>query len=294
MRRIASFTSSNRRFGPAVTVLGPPQTPDNGRGEAQESKFDFDGTNGWRKIFHSLLEGILRDGEDLAVTISYELVRKTFHKFGHLLDAVTTPRLVVCDIDEDDIVLVSRLDGKPEDKQAEAQKKSSNIKTELDDSPSDPNGETPENLDEDDVPIKVTGLRDWSNCIFGDPLFATVFSCATPEFQRGFGHSVETTTTHVKSEDDNIIEDPDNAATRLLLYECYHATVSVVRQFYRPDADSSEREIAARRRLVVALAKLEHVDVAEPSGKRPRRLSREEWPVKRPRGDMPTPKEKPK
>jgi hypothetical protein len=280
-------------------VLGSPCAAEDARGKAPDSRLDFDGKDGWRNTFHLLLEGILRDGEDLAVTMSYEKVRTIFHKFSHLLDAVKIPRLVVCDIDEDDIVLVSRLErtaeGQQQQQEEEAQRRSPKIKQESDNSSVGTVGGAQENLDGDSTAVKITGLRDWSSCIFGDPLFATVFSSATPEFERGFRQS------QAKNEDDDqaqknidVIEDPDNATTRILLYECYHSTVSIVRQFYRPDENSSEREITARRRLVTALGKLDDVDVRESTSKRPRRLSRGEWPVKRPRGDTPAPKEEPK
>ncbi|TGJ80235.1 hypothetical protein E0Z10_g8512 [Xylaria hypoxylon] len=316
IRRIANVTSPNGRFGQAAAVLEQPQDPENELGAARETKLDFDGEDGWRKTFHLLLEGILRDGEDRAVTMSYQLVRTRFHKFSHLLDAVTTPRLVVCNADEDDVVLVSRSERKQEEEEAEGGRKA---KIESDD---DSFGGSRE---EDDVAaIEIMGLQDWSNCIFGDPLFTTVFSHTTPEFERGFrfrqpheshkvkkpreshtikkedhggsGHDADDedeSEEEKKEEEDeeqqyaDIVEDPDNAPTRVLLYECYHATVAIVKQFYRPDADSSEREIAARRRLVAALAKLEHVDADGPAGKRPRRPSRGDWPVKRPRGDTP-------
>ncbi|KAI1164982.1 hypothetical protein F5B18DRAFT_650169 [Nemania serpens] len=320
VRHLANVTSPNGRFGLPVTVFRQSQPPENTQRAAREGKPDSDGANSWKKTFHILLEAILRDGEDQAVTISYELLRTTFNKFGHLLDAVTTSRLVVCDADEDDIVLVSRPERTPkkeEQQESEALKTTVNIKIEPDDSPADMSAEFKEYLDEDDVAsIKLTGLRDWSGCIFGDPLFATVFSHTTPEFDRGFRQSDETPRVIKKEKQDSsddedrkkqkqklkqrpgqqqqhgpdiIIDDPDNAATRILLYECYHATVSIVKQFYRPDADSSDRELAARRRLVAALTKLDQVSggVGESAGKRSRRRSRDDWPAKRPRGDTP-------
>lgn len=323
IRHIANVTSPNGRFGLPVTVFRQSQAPENTQREARECKLDSDGANSWRRTFHILLEAILRDGEDQAVTISYELLRTIFEKYGHLLDAVTTSRLVVCDAGEDDIVLVSRSERMPkkeEQQESEAHKTTVKIKTEPDDSPTNLSAEFNEYLDEDDVAsIKLTGLRDWSGCIFGDPLFATVFSHTTPEFDRGFRQSDETPRVAKKEREDSsdeedrkkqkqklkqrpeqqrqrqqspdIIDDPDNAATRILLYECYHATVSIVKQFYRPDADSSERELAGRRRLVAALSKLDQVGdsvgVGESAGKRPRRRSRDDWPAKRPRGDTP-------
>ncbi|KAI0798324.1 hypothetical protein GGR55DRAFT_693297 [Xylaria sp. FL0064] len=312
IRRIANVTSPNGRFGQAALVLKQSQAPEDSQAAARETKPDFDGADGWKKTFHLLLEGILRDGEDRAVTMSYELVRTIFHKFGHLLDAITTPRLVVCDADDDDIVLVSRSEKarlKREHQDPDPPESGPTIKIEPCDSPSG----FDQNMDEDETTtLEIRGLQDWSNCIFGDPLFATVFSHPTPEFERGFhqlheagkikstgkpnkvkkeedddSSGADQDKEEVQQDIDDIIEDPDNAPTRILLYECYHATVAIVRQFYRPDANSSEREIAARRRLVAALAKLEHVDASEPAGKRPRRPSRDDWPVKRPRGDTP-------
>ena len=108
IRRIANVKSPNGRFGQAATVLEDVLASEEKQGAPQETKLDFDGADGWRRTFHLLLEGILRDGEDRAVTMSYELVRTTFRKFAHLLDAITVPRLVVCDADEDDVVLVAR------------------------------------------------------------------------------------------------------------------------------------------------------------------------------------------
>lgn len=183
MRRIANVASPNGRFGPPVTVLGQPPTLEKTQRTTRDTKLDFDGADSWRTTFHLLLEGILRDGEDLAVTMSYELVRATFHKFGHLLDAVTTPRLVVYDLDEDDVVLVSRpkkTTKQRKQEETESPKLSPKVKIEYDSSGEDLVDEGSSST------IRVTGLRDWSNCIFGDPLFATVFSHPSPEFEHGF------------------------------------------------------------------------------------------------------------
>ncbi|KAI0517708.1 hypothetical protein F5B22DRAFT_635614 [Xylaria bambusicola] len=315
IRCIANVKSPNGRFGQVATVLEQPHVSDESKRVLQETKLDFDGADGWRKTFHLLLEGILRDAEDRAVTMSYELVRTTFRKFAHLLDAITTPRLVVIDGDEDEVVLVEepeKVKTNQEEDKLETLKESARIKVEPEDSDAESQQQHNTRV------LEITGLQDWSNCIFGDPLFATVFSHTTPEFEHGFRqinrdkdsdelHDIkeedhatssdeEEGSKEVKKEEEkkkqqdvdvDIIEDPENASTRILLYECYHATVAIVKQFYRPDADSSEREIAARRRLVAALAKLEHVDASESAGKRPRRPSDGDWPVKRPRGDTP-------
>ncbi|KAI2634499.1 hypothetical protein GGS21DRAFT_539336 [Xylaria nigripes] len=290
IRHIANITSPNGRFGIPVTVLGQPRVPGATSEAARELELDFDGAGSWRKTFHLLLEGILRDGEDLAVTMSYELVRTTFHKYSHLLDAITTPRLVVCDAAEDDNVLVLRTPKGQEEHVCGRQDWNLAANAKLNNPSTDACVEDPD--EKGKATIQITGLRDWSNCIFGDPLFATIFSHTTPEFELGFQQPCES--ADITKDDDgksqripDIIEDPENAPTRILLYECYHATVSIVRQFYRPDADSSRRELVARRRLVAALAKLEDVGAGKNASKRPGHAGRE-GPVKRSRGDTPT------
>ncbi|KAI0198647.1 hypothetical protein F4808DRAFT_435298, partial [Astrocystis sublimbata] len=255
MRRIANVTSPTGKFGQPCAVLRLPGTPEDPQRAAGDSKPSCTGVDSWREAFHLLLEGALRDGEDLAVTMSYEKVRTTFHKFSHLLDAVTTPRLVVCSIDDDEVVLVTRSKETPlkrEQGASKSQKRSPNIKSEPDDS----SGEAvTDGKPSSSSSIKVTGLRDWSNCIFGDPLFAPVFSYTTPEFGKGFGWRRKDELDTVKqegnedeyvgsssssddgsddgSDDDDreetqeeeeegitIVEDPDNAPIRILLYEC--------------------------------------------------------------------------
>jgi hypothetical protein len=127
-------------------------------------------------------------------------------------------------------------------------------------------------------PIEVTGLRQWSNCVFGDPLLATIFSKRprpTDDFWRGFDKPLPGETTA------SIIEDRDNAHIRMLLYECYHAVVTLVGEYYRPQTDSSRRELAARKHLGNVLARLEELD--DRGQQRRRRMSGEMSPAKRPR-----------
>ncbi len=379
VRRLSEFTSPGGTFGPAVAVIGPRRPATQRRHETPRTAVAVSGsvsggggggggTATWANAFHSMLESILRDGEDMAVTISYEKIRSHSSRLAHLLDAVTVARLVVLDAGDDRNVLVSpttsttttttttttgeqneaRRDqhhrqkqhglngagggggsapvhsswtrggggGGPEkkkNKQAfpaprEGTRRTSGMAPPPASSSSLPSATSnPPNL-------AVTGLWDWSNTVFGDPLFATVFSRGTsPEFLRGFrrpprradddsdsddesndesddedeaGDTDGDTDGDADADDDPIIEDRANAPVRLLLYECYHATVCVVRQFYRPDTDSGARELAARRRLAAALARLGDVEDRDDhhhnhdhdagtaaAGKRPRRAS---------------------
>lgn len=128
--------------------------------------------------------------------------------------------------------------------------------------------------------IRVTGLRDGSNCIFGDPLLATVFSRDRPsrEFLRGFSGRPFSLRPrrmdHDPTDEDSsynfamrinrdvygdTIEAPEEAHIRLLLHQCYHAAVAVVKEFYRPHNDSTSRELAARKRLNIVLARLAEI-----------------------------------
>ncbi|XDG04862.1 hypothetical protein ABKA04_004477 [Annulohypoxylon sp. FPYF3050] len=285
VRRLSTFTSPNGIFGPAIAVIGSQLQPTDPRG-VQLASFAIRGARTWRQAFHALLEGVLRDAEDMAVTFSYEPIRGYFNRLGYLLDGVTTARLVILDASDESNILVSR-STKSAEKGDESTHDSNRPETESTSQkpPIDRSGEESKGgeLPETQQPtIAIAGFRDWSNCIFGDPLFAEVFSRdPSSEFLRGF---------NFQHNGSDLVEDRESAQARLLLYECYHATVGVVKQFYRPGPNSSDREIAARRRLVAALKRLQEVD-EEVSGKRARRPSAnvEVWPVKKPRGDRDSP-----
>jgi hypothetical protein len=60
----------------------------------------------------------------------------------------------------------------------------------------------------------------------------------------------------------------------LLLYRCYRAIVNIVTEYYRPQPDSSRRELEGRRKLTNVLAELEKVDMEQSDFvKRPRSAS---------------------
>ncbi|RYP28160.1 hypothetical protein DL766_006056 [Monosporascus sp. MC13-8B] len=321
IRGLAEVTSANETFGPAIAVMAPItaslQPP---------ALRAAPGSRSWASAFHSLLEAILRDGEDMAVTISYNAIRSYFDRFSHILDAVTVPRLVVPDASDDTNLLVSRA---PEHTKENPYIRSEHVRSSEESTTTPPstgdhdleeNEEQPTASDKQTTPeraassrkpssIVVTGIWDWGSAVYGDPLFATAFNQeASSEFLRGFRLSPRADTSpppckaskRSRDEDnrqeedsdefdgDDIIEDRDNASIRLLLYECYHATVGVVTQFYRPGPDSNTKELAARRRLAAALVALNEVGETA-VGKRPTRISGETWPpwppMKRRKGD---------
>ena len=256
-----------------------------------------EGTETWSGAFHLMLEGILRDGEDMAVMVNYSAIRRNFKRFRHLLDLVTVPRLVVIDGGDESNVLVSSLPP-PSPKY-----------TAIADNDTGKNEETKGKEDGDGAMV-FAGIRDWSACVFGDPLLATVFNDTTisPSFLEGFNHSTKVTTaTEITTAepssssppslssqptplalDKAMIDDVETAPIRQLLYQVYHASVNVIKEFYRPRGgnESSRRELEARKKLTEALARLELVpeqDIQSLSKRsyRASRLSGEMSPAKR-------------
>jgi len=305
LRRLSKIRSTSGRFGPALGVLGRMQTPDKriGNGKICEAR----GSSTWVTAFASLLEGVLRDGEDMHITLPYSTIRQQFWKLEHLLEAITIPALVVVGAADDESTLVirrpksTRAKSKesPEESNGEEQRgeqikgieKKNNeedkvIKGEKEDE--EDKGEEVRKLraktpvisfGDDGEDILVTGFRDWSNCVFGDPLLAKAFHKDPSEsFWKGFKSALEDEPDHSEA-----IQDEKNAKTRMLLYECYHTITRVVREFYRPSKGSSKRELEARKALNIILEKLN--SVAEPSSARRRRPSGEVSPAKRYKAD---------
>ncbi|KAK4159648.1 hypothetical protein QBC43DRAFT_221598 [Cladorrhinum sp. PSN259] len=282
-RQLARLSSPTGRFGPVAATIPANYYSAGGSGSAPSSPsfqrqqqqhlgavgglFGTVGAATWQVAFHSMLESSLRDGEDMAVVLSYPTIRRHFRRLGYLLDEVTTPRLVVVDAGDENNILV----------------------------------EEQEETEEGQKGWQLVGLRDWSSCVFGDPLLGAVFSDPelapqqppSSEFLRGFNQDNHTTTTQSSSAEPTmvyplnlnrtVIEDVDTAWVRLLLYQVYHAVTRIVAEFYRPRADSGARELDARRRLNVILAKLAEVPDDVKSSKRVKhpRPSGEMSPAKR-------------
>ncbi|RYP30074.1 hypothetical protein DL767_006425 [Monosporascus sp. MG133] len=309
IRGLAEVTSPNGMFGPAVAVIAP-----NTASLRPPALRAAPGSRSWAKAFHSLLEAILRDGEDVAVTMSYNAIRTYFDRYSDILDAVKIPRLVVPDASDDTNILVSRTPAHTKENpysrseqvhsSEESTTPSSTGDHDLAENEEQPTASDKQTTSNDAASarnpsnIAVTGIWDWGNAVYGDPLFATAFNQeASSEFLRGFrlspraDRSPRSRKTSKRSRDEDnrqeddsdqddendIIEDRDNAPIRLLLYECYHAIVGIVTQFYQPGPDSNTKELAARRRLAAALVALNEVGEAA-VGKRPRRVSGDTWP----------------
>lgn len=147
-RRLASLTSPSGLFGPVSKVLPDPFT-------AASSSAAKKGSTTWSEAFHALLEGILRDGEDMSVLLPYEVIRAYYQQHSWCLDAVNVPRLVVLDAGSETNVMIERgsADGKS----------------------------TPSRYP------RLRGLRSWSQGVFGDPLISSCFEDASEGFWQGWG-----------------------------------------------------------------------------------------------------------
>ncbi|SPQ25867.1 73bc9b13-4abe-4877-aa11-0b7b5ded7c73 [Thermothielavioides terrestris] len=328
-RSLAHLTSPTGRFGPLAAVLGtatttgrPPEETTAGAAPAKTSpKLMLQGglsaTGGagtWSVAFHSMLESALRDGEDMAVVMAYSTIRRQFRRVGYLLEEVTVGRLVVVEGGERANILVSeeRAGGDAAEEQEpqgdserqEGRAGKGGAKDEREDGKSgkDPHikdgreSEEPQKEADTQPRLRLCGLRDWSSCVFGDPLLATVFSGAQQQHEPGRPSSSSSrrqrpraaAAAHARPPpfffplDKSVVEDNNGTAwVRLLLYQAYHAVVRIVSEFYRPRQDSSARELEARRTLNEVLARLAEVPDDAARRKHPRPSGGEMSPAKR-------------
>lgn len=300
-RGFSTIISPTGQFGPAGSILASPSTTqrrkDGTISRASTPGKTTEGCRTWSETFHLMLEDILRDAEDMAITVPYPAIRKHFLRLSYVLDEITEPRLVFIDGTEDSNVLVAleeedESEDEDEDGSEEEDSESDSSDESTDDKNKDgrrksPPTETirggqgaPSPKHAIKKPITITGLRDWSNAIFGDPLIAPVFSNnPSRDFLTGY-HSTDTTASYLPTPPHiRTHEDITPAEIRILLYQAYHATVAIVTEFYRPRIDSTTRELAARRRLNEILKRLGEVD--DPKGSRHRRPSGEMSPAKK-------------
>lgn len=215
VRNLAKLTSPSGTFGTVNRVLSDPHST------VVSTAPESTGSKTWSEAFGLLLEGILRDGEDMAVLLPYDTLRSYYHRLSWHLDAVMLPRLLVLDAGSEANLMIER-------------------------SSEDEPYPTPDNS------CRLTGLRSWSQGVFGDPLLCNCFDEPSKAFLEGW-----------REEGKNFIEDEENAEIRLLLYRCFRAVVVIVTEYYRPQGDSSRRELEGRRQLTSALAALETLDVPE-------------------------------
>ncbi|WYZ34362.1 hypothetical protein EsH8_I_000638 [Colletotrichum jinshuiense] len=296
-RQLCKLVSPTGRFGPAFAVL-PSAAPHTVADPTKPAQRDVNarlleskGVQSWATAFHSMLEAVLRDGEDMQVMLGYGAIRRHFKRFQHTLDGVKTPRLVAVDAGKDVNVLARRKShrtgatsapSRRNDGPVDIPQTSSNVVSE------DEGKDMTESESGDDETaavhhrdgIMVAGMKDWSNFVFGDPLFAITFGRdPSSEFLAGFNGGSDTQSAIAEVFSSDTIEDKERAHVRLLLYDCYHTVTYIARGFFRPQKDSAGLELEARKRLNHILTQLDALDDA--GSLRGRRPSGELSPAKR-------------
>ncbi|TLS31334.1 hypothetical protein PpBr36_03087 [Pyricularia pennisetigena] len=253
VRQLSRTTAPTGQFGPAVVVLGCPVK--DGNASASEDHRPAaslnNNNNTWSRAFQSMMEDVLRDAEDMVIHIPYATIRTQMRRLCQYLNVVTTPRLVLIDAGEPTNLLVRTRCVSLDDKACAST------------SFSNQQAIGSQGLVKQ---LGVAGLADWSNAYFGDPLFTKTFSRQpSRSFLEGFYGSMESADGHFTMEKENSGCHQDTSGVRILLYSCYHLTVSIVQEYYRPRQGSTQREMEARRKLGEVLARLAAVGVVDES-----------------------------
>ncbi|KAK1971824.1 hypothetical protein LY78DRAFT_567111 [Colletotrichum sublineola] len=298
-RQLCKQVSPTGRFGPAFAVLHSAMSPSvtdltkQGKRDVNARLMESRGVQSWTMAFHSMLEAVLRDGEDMQVMLGYGTIRRHFKRLEYTLDEIKIPRLVAVDVGKD----INTLALRRKQQGGFASFAPSKARSVLKNIPPNNGNDTEnqENVGQEtesesegaanvclDYGITMTGMKDWSNFVFGDPLFALNFGRdPSSDFLAGFGGDSRVRDTISSLFSSDLIEDKERAHIRLLLYDCYHTVTHIAKGYFRPQKDSHGRELEARRRLNAILAQL---DVLDDTGiRRGRRPSSELGPAKRSR-----------
>lgn len=62
----------------------------------------------WARVFASMVDTVLRDGEDALINLPYESIKDLYRKHRPSLDQITQPRLVLLELSADENVVVDR------------------------------------------------------------------------------------------------------------------------------------------------------------------------------------------
>lgn len=261
-RRLACHISPTGNFGPIGHILKSRSNlpflhalgiflPSPG----EESPSDI-GRSSWSASFKGYIEEVASDLEDFYVQMRFDVLRKHYHRFKHLLDKVKVPRLVAIQGADDANVMVS-IKGET-DTPAKGGWAVKGPQSPVSSRSADAKVEEPRT-----GAVRVTGLRDWSFFCFGDPLMAYVFQNGpSHEFRRGTETSFSRTDP-LRLE--TLIEDEEHAPVRLLLYKAWHAACGVARQYHRVRDRGTDWEVVWRHQFVDAL---EALDTFNDNGKR--------------------------
>lgn len=286
IHNLSSYQSPSGQFGIASAVLEADiQHKNNTVSQTAGAKAaNIPAFTCWSEAFLSLLESVLRDAEDIAVSLQYEKIRQNASRFKDVLDEVTVPSLVVLDAGEPfNTRIVLPGDSAVRELKTPVQQYSETcFKAEKPQPAAGPllTPKTPVlgppkanemELKTTPLPItmysnpdipKVIGIQDWHNSVFGDPMFTSVLTKnENTDIWGGFVSQLGHNESKALKQAMYLAKDLRHVDVRRLLYECYHSVAAIVTEYYRMSVDGDDRELPARRRLVQALARLEDLDV---------------------------------
>ncbi|OAQ66635.1 hypothetical protein VFPPC_14352 [Pochonia chlamydosporia 170] len=285
IRELSAYQSPIEQFGVASAVLESCNMHHNTVKATKEPHNETADSNVfacWSDAFYLLLESVLRDAEDVTLSLEYEKIRLHASRFRHILDEVTVPCLVILDAGENSntcIVLPGNSGARDfrgslqrQDKPNVESEKSQNTTvvssatsqtaTKFEDPESTLKAVPATNAiqESQDIP-QVVGIQDWYNSVFGDVLFTSVLTRDhNPDVWDGLIHQSCDIEPKAVKQAMQLAHDFRHANVRRLLYDCYHSIASIVTEYYRVAVDGDDRELPARRRLIQAIARLDDLD----------------------------------
>jgi hypothetical protein len=217
-----------------------------------EYSFESDGQRPPEKIGHQkwsdAYERLLLEVRDEASrkkisSIPFHRLHKQFERFRCILDHVMRPRLIALSGGDDSITLVQRWAATVGERHTDSSVAPWAV------------GEGAKDW------IQVTGFRDWSNLVFGDPLIAKVF-CLNPSKDTIIGYTGDSEVASFSPAlPAALIDDRRHVKTRLLLYQCYWTIKEIVRQpmLRCMQGDRASKPSPAWMELSDTLARLESI-----------------------------------
>lgn len=224
IRRISLLRSPNGRFGYAQHIVPP--VPSETNWIRHNAMVNTTGTSypRWSDAFSAMFLNLTDDVENLGVNISRQRLESVFNRFKHFLDGVDEPRLLLLDAGSATNTLVQMTNSISE------------------------------------AGIKVTGLREWSCGVFGDPLLTAAFTDGTnTDLWDGYYTSLgpdAANTDYTGSP----IADRNHVFIRLLLYQIYHGLVTVVKAIVSRHPDRYDIEMQGRKKMMSSVRKLDEFD----------------------------------
>mgnify|MGYP005988848069 CR=1 FL=1 len=224
IRRISLLRSPTGRFGYAQHIVPP--VPSETNWIRHNAMVNTTGTSypRWSDAFSAMFLNLTYDAENLGINFSRQRCESTVARFKSFLDAVDEPRLLLLDA-------------------------GSALNTLVQTTPST-----------SEAGIKVTGLREWSCGVFGDPLFTAAFTDGTnPDLWDGYYTSLGPDAVNADYSGSPIV-DRNHVFIRLLLYQIYHGLVTVVKAFVTRHPDSFDIQMQGRKKMMSSIRKLDEFD----------------------------------